>query len=127
LFNQTHEHPDLVGRVLSDILASRDLQRGPAMARLRRYELEGSADQPWETLSGGQQARFQILQLELDGANLLLLDEPNDNLDVASAEALEAGLAIFEGTVMCVTHDRFVAFFDDAEVQEVADPAVAWS
>jgi ATPase subunit of ABC transporter with duplicated ATPase domains len=127
LFNQTHEHPDLVGRVLSDILASRDLQRGPAMARLRRYELEGSADQPWETLSGGQQARFQILQLELDGANLLLLDEPTDNLDVASAEALEAGLAIFEGTVMCVTHDRFVAFFDDAEVQEVADPAVAWS
>jgi sulfate-transporting ATPase len=135
LFNQTHEHPDLVGRALIDILANRDLQRGPAMARLRRYELEGSADQPWETLSGGQQARFQILQLELDGANLLLLDEPTDNLDVASAEALEAGLAIFEGTVMCVTHDRwflrsfdrFVAFLDDAEVKEVADPAAAWS
>lgn len=105
------------------------------MARLRRYELDRQADQPWETLSGGQQARFQILQLELDGANLLLLDEPTDNLDVASAEALEAGLAIFEGTVLCVTHDRwflrsfdrYVAFFDDAEVREVTDPAVAWS
>ena len=48
---------------------------------------------------GGQQARFQILLLELSGATLLLLDEPTDNLDVESAEALEEGLARFEGTV----------------------------
>ena len=97
-------------------------------------ELDGTADQAWETLSGGQQARLQILLLELDGANLLLLDEPTDNLDVASAEALEAGLAVFEGTVLCVTHDRwflrgfdrFVAFTEDAEVREVSDPAIAW-
>lgn len=135
LFNQTHDHPELQGRPLIDILASRDLNRGPAMARLRRYELNHSAEQPWETLSGGQQARFQILLLEIDGANLLLLDEPTDNLDVASAEALEAGLDVFEGTVVCVTHDRwflqsfdrFVAFTDDADVVEVDDPAIAWT
>ena len=135
LFNQTHDHPELVGRKLVDVLAKRDLARGVAISRLRRYELDGAADQPWETLSGGQQARFQILLLELDGANLLLLDEPTDNLDVASAEALEAGLAMFEGTVLCVTHDRwflrtfdrFVAFAEDAEVREVTDPALAWS
>ena len=67
--------------------------------------------------------------------NLLLLDEPTDNLDVASAEALQAGLEVFEGTVVCVTHDRwflrtfdrFVAFADDAEVREVDDPAAAWA
>jgi len=135
LFNQTHDHPELRGKQLIDILASRDLNRGPAMARLRRYELNFAAEQPWETLSGGQQARFQILLLEIDGANLLLLDEPTDNLDVASAEALETGLDVFEGTVVCVTHDRwflrtfdrFVAFTEDNEVIEVDDPAAAWS
>ena len=60
-------------------------------------------------LSGGQQARFQILLLELSGATLLLLDEPTDNLDVQSAEALEDGLEAFEGTVVAVTHDRWFA------------------
>ena len=105
------------------------------MSRLRRYELQNQADQPFETLSGGQQARLQILLLEIDGANLLLLDEPTDNLDVASAEALEAGLEVFEGTVMCVTHDRwflngfdrFIAFTEDNEVIEIEDPAKAWA
>ncbi len=135
LFNQTHDHPELRGKALLDVLAKRDLARGSAFSRLRRYELDAQGEQRWETLSGGQQARFQILLLELDGANLLLLDEPTDNLDVASAEALEAGLEVFEGTVLCVTHDRwflrsfdrYVAFGEDGEVSEVVDPAVAWS
>ncbi len=135
LFNQTHDHPELKGKVLLDILAKRDIMRGPAMSRLRRYELQGAAEQTFDTLSGGQQARFQILLLEIDGANLLLLDEPTDNLDVASAEALEAGLEVFEGTVVCVTHDRwflrtfdrFVAFSEDNEVTEIDDPAKAWT
>ena len=77
------------------------------MATLRRYGLHGCATQPFETLSGGQQARLQILLLELAGANLLLLDEPTDNLDLASAEALEEALDSFVGTVVAVTHDRW--------------------
>src|SRR5690606_18236037 len=80
--------------------------REDASRALDRYELVGQAEQRFETLSGGQQARFQILLLELDGATLLLLDEPTDNLDLHSAEALEAGLAAFQGTVLAVTHDR---------------------
>jgi len=109
-FAQTHEHPELVGVPLVEILWQHaSLQRGPAISALRRYELDLQADQPFDTLSGGQQARLQILLLELDGATLLLLDEPTDNLDLASAEALEDGLAAFDGTVLAVTHDRWFA------------------
>ncbi len=113
-FVQTHEHPELVGRTLLEILHRGDdhrdgLPREPAARALDRYELAHAAEQRFDSLSGGQQARFQILLLELSGATLLLLDEPTDNLDVESAEALEEGLEAFEGTVLAVTHDRWFA------------------
>lgn len=116
-FVQTHEHPELVGRTLVEILhrgegvpnGRQGMGREQASRVLDRYELAASAEQPFESLSGGQQARFQILLLELSGATLLLLDEPTDNLDVQSAEALEEGLAAFDGTVVAVTHDRWFA------------------
>ena len=130
-FAQTHEHPELVGRPLVDILwEHKALQRGPAIAALRRYELDQQAEQPFDTLSGGQQARFQILLLEIDGTTLLLLDEPTDNLDLASAEALEEGLEAYDGTVLAVTHDRWFArgfdrylvFGSDGTVYEAPEP-----
>ncbi|GAA2000632.1 ATP-binding cassette domain-containing protein [Nocardioides kribbensis] len=113
-FVQTHDHPELVGRTLVEVLHRGD-ERRAGMGReqaarvLDRYELAHAAEQRFESLSGGQQARFQILLLELSGATLLLLDEPTDNLDVQSAEALEEGLEAFEGTVLAVTHDRWFA------------------
>jgi ATPase subunit of ABC transporter with duplicated ATPase domains len=116
-FVQTHEHPELVGRTLLEILHRGDgtpdgrtgMGREAAARVLDRYELAHASEQSFESLSGGQQARFQILLLELSGATLLLLDEPTDNLDVQSAEALEDGLEAFEGTVVAVTHDRWFA------------------
>ena len=83
--------------------------REQAARVLDRYGLARSAEQTFDTLSGGQQARMQILLLELSGATLLLLDEPTDNLDLHSAEALERRLDAFEGTVIAVTHDRAFA------------------
>jgi energy-dependent translational throttle protein EttA len=134
-FSQVHDRPDLVGRTLVEILWRGDehragMDRHHAMKVLNRYELAGQGDQLFGTLSGGQQARFLILLLELGGATLLLLDEPTDNLDLGSAEALEEGLAGFEGTVVAVTHDRwftrsfdrFVLFRGDGEVVETAEP-----
>ena len=134
-FVQTHAHPELVGRTLLEILHRGDehrdgLPREPASRALDRYELAHAADQTFESLSGGQQARFQILLLELSGATLLLLDEPTDNLDVESAEALEEGLSRFEGTVVAVTHDRwfargfdrFLVFGADGSVYESDEP-----
>ncbi len=135
LFHQTHEHPDWLGRELVDILHDQDVMLGPAMGMLRRYELQPCARQFFETLSGGQQARFQILLLELSGATLLLLDEPTDNLDLVSAEALETGLEQFDGTVIAVTHDRwfmrgfdrFVVFGDDCAVTDHAELPPTWA
>jgi ATPase subunit of ABC transporter with duplicated ATPase domains len=100
------------------------------MGALRRYALNQQGDQRFGSLSGGQQARFQILLLELTGATLLLLDEPTDNLDVLSAEALEDALEQFEGTVLAVTHDRwfarsfdrFLVFGSDGVVYESDQP-----
>ena len=134
-FVQTHEHPELVGRTLLEILHRGDKHRhgmGQEQASrvLDRYELAHADEQKFESLSGGQQARFQILLLELSGATLLLLDEPTDNLDVQSAEALEAGLDAFDGTVLAVTHDRwfargfdrFLVYGADGEVYESDGP-----
>jgi ATPase subunit of ABC transporter with duplicated ATPase domains len=119
-FSQTHEHPELIGKQLLEVLLSRGLARGQAMATLRRYELDGAPNQPFETLSGGQQARLQVL----------LLDEPTDNLDVVSAEALESAIASYTGTVLAVTHDRwlmdsfdrFIVFHRDGTVSESLEP-----
>nr|MBA2477291.1 ABC-F family ATP-binding cassette domain-containing protein [Sporichthyaceae bacterium] len=113
-FAQSHERPELAGRTPLEILWDvASLQIEGAAPALSRYELTGQRDQRFETLSGGQQARFQILLLELEGSTLLLLDEPTDNLDLASAEALETGLAAYEGTVIAVTHDRWFARSSD--------------
>src|SRR5919202_4669561 len=134
-FSQTHDRPDLVDRTLVEILWRGDehragLPRPDAMRALSRYELAASAEQRFGTLSGGQQARFLVLLLELSGATLLLLDEPTDNLDLASAEALEEGLGAYEGTVIAVTHDRwfarsfdrFLLFRGNGEVAETPEP-----
>ncbi|MEU8975672.1 ATP-binding cassette domain-containing protein [Streptomyces monashensis] len=130
-FAQTHAHPELHGRTLLDILWKEHAQdRGPAMSRLRRYELTQQAEQAFDRLSGGQQARFQILLLELAGATALLLDEPTDNLDLESAEALQEGMEAFDGTVLAVTHDRWFArsfdrylvFGTDGRVRETSEP-----
>ncbi|MEU4830143.1 ATP-binding cassette domain-containing protein [Streptosporangium sp. NPDC023615] len=130
-FAQTHAHPELMGRTLTGILWDEHARdRGGAMSALRRYGLDRQGDQPFDKLSGGQQARFQILLLELAGTTALLLDEPTDNLDLESAEALQEALESYEGTVLAVTHDRWFArsfdrylvFGSDGNVRETPRP-----
>ncbi|MFJ4540545.1 ABC-F family ATP-binding cassette domain-containing protein [Streptomyces tibetensis] len=130
-FAQTHAHPELLGQTLLDILWREHSQdRGGAMPVLRRYGLAQQAEQRFERLSGGQQARLQILLLELAGSTALLLDEPTDNLDLESAEALQTALEAYEGTVLAVTHDRWFArsfdrylvFGSDGRVRETSEP-----
>jgi len=127
LFAQLHERPDIGDRPILEVLLKKGLERSRAHSALRRYELDRAAQNPFELLSGGQQARFQILLMEIESPTMLLLDEPTDNLDVASADALERALDRYEGTVIAVTHDRwfmrlmdrFLSFDEDGGVREL--------
>lgn len=133
VFTQINDRPDFHGRECIDIVRDRVYDEEKAMKALARYGLRTCARQEFQTLSGGQKARLEVLCLELEGHNVLLLDEPTDNLDVESSEALEQALDGFEGTVIAVSHDRtflatldrFVMINDDGDVFEVPDFDVA--
>jgi ATP-binding cassette subfamily F protein 3 len=74
-----------------------------AMLLFRGLDIEKTM----ELLSGGERARVRLAQLLLDKPNVLVMDEPTNHLDIASCEALEAALADFQGTILCVSHDRY--------------------
>jgi ATPase subunit of ABC transporter with duplicated ATPase domains len=129
LFSQLHDRPELGNRSIVDLLTHRGFELGAAISSLKRYELHVVAHLPFSLLSGGQQARFQLLLMEKESPTMLLLDEPTDNLDVESAEALEEGLMKYEGTVVAATHDRwfmllldrFLIFTSDGSVREALE------
>jgi ATPase subunit of ABC transporter with duplicated ATPase domains len=133
MFTQVNDRPEFRGRTCLDIVRDRRYDEELAMKALARYRIGQQSRQEFHTLSGGQKARLEILCLELDGHNVLLLDEPTDNLDVESSEALEQALDGFEGTVIAVSHDRtflaqldrFVMITDDGEVFAIPDYELA--
>jgi ATPase subunit of ABC transporter with duplicated ATPase domains len=108
LFTQLQRRTDLTGRVVIEVVLERVGSGGvqAAMGALARYGLAEAANRSYDVLSGGEKARLEVLTLELQGHNLLLLDEPTDNLDIDSSEALEKALDRFAGTVVAVSHDR---------------------
>jgi ATPase subunit of ABC transporter with duplicated ATPase domains len=132
-FAQVTAHPALAGSTPLEVVAAETGNHERSMAILGRYGLAGTARQAYDTLSGGQKARLEILLLEVSGVNLLLLDEPTDNLDLVSCRALEEALEDFHGAIVAVSHDRaFLRRFDrflhvgeDGAVHAVADAATA--
>ena len=133
MFNQVNDRPEFQGRQCVDIVRDKLIDEQKSMGALARYGLRNNAKQEFQTLSGGQKARLEILGLELAGHNVLLLDEPTDNLDIESSEALEMALEGFEGTVLAVSHDRtfltrfsrFIMITDEGEVYELPDFDIA--
>ena len=66
------------------------------------------AFKPISALSGGERARVELLKLMLGQYNFLLLDEPTNHLDAPSREALEAALLDYDGTILAISHDRYL-------------------
>jgi len=99
--------------VFDDISGGLDLLRVgrfemPARAYLGRFNFKGADQQKLVgTLSGGERGRLHLAKTLLVGANVLLLDEPSNDLDVETLRSLEDALGEFAGTVMCISHDRW--------------------
>ncbi|MCC7354681.1 MAG: ABC-F family ATP-binding cassette domain-containing protein [Anaerolineae bacterium] len=95
--------------VLDSILEIENLPLAQARSFLGRYLFSG--DDVFKTigvLSGGERSRIVLARLTLQGANFLLLDEPTNHLDIASQEILQEVLAEFPGTILLVSHDRYL-------------------
>jgi sulfate-transporting ATPase len=111
--DQTRESLDNTKTVFNDVSGGLDLVtvgrfEMPSRAYLGRFNFKGADQQKAVgTLSGGERGRLHLAKTLLAGANVLLLDEPSNDLDVETLRALEDALGEFAGTVMVISHDRW--------------------
>ena len=127
-FSQNNEI-DAGGRPLLDVVAAHFPNEQQARAALGRYGLSQHVRHALDELSGGQKARVQLLILETRRPNVLLLDEPTDNLDLESILIIEEALLDLDATQVAITHDaaftrvfnRFIIFDRDGVVAETFD------
>ncbi len=118
---------------LLQIVAEHFGNESDARKALGRYGLGGHVRHTLEELSGGQKARVQLILLETERPNVMLLDEPTDNLDLESIVAIEIALSELEATLVTISHDRefaagydrFVLFDRDGVVAETDDLELA--
>lgn len=108
-FAQAHEGLKQDNTILDEILHARAMQIGEARSYLASFLFTGDdVYKPVSSLSGGERGRVALAKLALSGANLLLLDEPTNHLDILSQEILETVLSEFKGTILLISHDRYL-------------------
>ncbi|GIL08708.1 MAG: ABC transporter [Chloroflexota bacterium] len=108
-FAQAHERLNPANSVMDEILSVKGMPVSEARSYLALFLFTGDdVFRPVATLSGGERGRVALAKLALSGANFLLLDEPTNHLDVDSQEILQAVLDDFDGTILLVSHDRYL-------------------
>ncbi len=109
-FAQAHEGLNLDNTILDELMSAReDMKMSEARAILGRFLFSGDdAFKKVGMLSGGERGRVALAKLTLQGANFLLLDEPTNHLDIPSQEILTDALNGFDGTLLMVSHDRYL-------------------
>ena len=108
-FSQEHEELHPTWSVLQEIMAPYDMSEESARSVLGAFQFRG--DDVFKlvgNLSGGERARVALLQLFLEGRNFLILDEPTNHLDIPTRETVEQALQQFEGTLLIISHDRYL-------------------
>lgn len=121
-FAQGHEQLDVTRRVLDEILAHKPMSPEEARNYLGQYLFRGDdVFKQVGDLSGGERGRLALALLALDEANFLLLDEPTNHLDIPSQEALQAVLEQFDGTIVLVSHDRYLVDRLATQIWELRD------
>jgi ATP-binding cassette, subfamily F, member 3 len=108
-FAQAHELLNPKNSIIDEIMIAKPMTPAEARNFLGPFLFQGDdVFRPIETLSGGERGRVALAKLALSGANLLLLDEPTNHLDIDSQEVLQNVLAGFTGTILLVSHDRYL-------------------
>ncbi len=108
-FAQAHETLNPNQTILDEIMQTKAMPISQARDWLGRFLFSGEdVFRLISSLSGGERGRVALAKLTLQGANLLLLDEPTNHLDIDSQEVLQAALEDFDGTILLVSHDRYL-------------------
>jgi ATP-binding cassette subfamily F protein 3 len=108
-FAQAHDDLDPENSVLDELLRHHDMDPERARSHLAQYLFRGEdVFKPVRALSGGELGRLALAILSLSGANFLLLDEPTNHLDLPAREVLQQVLQDYPGTILLVSHDRYL-------------------
>ena len=108
-FSQAHDSLNLENTVLDELLRHHHMATSEARSYLGRFLFSGEdVLKKVSTLSGGERGRLALSILALERANFLLLDEPTNHLDIPAQELLQAVLEQFDGTILMVSHDRYL-------------------
>ena len=121
-FSQAHDDLNRSNTVLDELLNQQNMPLSEARSYLARYLFRGDdVYKPISLLSGGERGRLALALLALQKANFLLLDEPTNHLDIPAQETLQAALAEFQGTILMVTHDRYLVDRLATQIWELRD------
>ncbi|GAB4281054.1 MAG: ABC-F family ATP-binding cassette domain-containing protein [Candidatus Promineifilaceae bacterium] len=122
-FAQAHDQLNMQNTILDELLSHNPtLTEQEARSYLAQYLFKGNDPfKPIHTLSGGERGRLALALLALDGANFLLLDEPTNHLDIPSQEVVQEVLEKFNGTILMVSHDRYLVDHLATQIWELKD------